>query len=530
MVDADEPPTEPAPDRAVRWVAVTRGAVVSLGLVVLLAWPDRSSATTARIIGVIIVVAAATTLITERTTQIGDSRRRRDHLARITLLTVVGAVLLGWPGPTIRVTGRVIGAGLVILGVSGVYRSTTQVPDEDRRWAASKGALTTVVGISALALPERVGIIVLVGLVIAWAAEAVISLIALLADEDAPAGSAWTVAATMTLRRMEHLEMDGAQRQSLIRSLFFEGAAFRDRLWRFAVLMVLSSAIAALGIISDSTAVVVGAMLIAPLMAPIMATAAALLMAWPARAIRSLSTVAGGVALSVAVAWLLTGLFPQASEAILSSSQVTSRVDPTIVDLLIALTAGAAGAYAMSRPDISDSLPGVAIAVALVPPLAVVGITLQLHAWDDALGALVLFLTNLVAIILAGGGVFLITGFTPAGRLRRRGEDVRRAFAVVAVIAVVISVPLGVTGRQLLADAVAYDEAEAAVRTWVAGADLALVELEIRGSQVGVTIAGADDPGDVDDLGRLMEGALDRNIELTLTVVPVREFTFESGS
>ena len=105
--------------------------------------------------------------------------------------------------------------------------------------------------------------------------------------------------------------------------------------------MAFSTAIATFGINADSTAVVIGAMLIAPLMIPIMATSASLLMGWTVRATRSLFLVAGGVAIAVAGSWILSRYFPVLE--VTTNSQILSRVSPTTVDLMIALAAGAAG-------------------------------------------------------------------------------------------------------------------------------------------------------------------------------------------
>ena len=91
-----------------------------------------------------------------------------------------------------------------------------------------------------------------------------------------------------------------------------------------------------------------------------------------------------------------------------SNAQITGRVSPRLIDLYAALASGAAGAFAMSREDIADSLPGVAISISLVPPLCVVGIGLSEGQWDASLGALLLFLTNFLSILLAGGGVLAL--------------------------------------------------------------------------------------------------------------------------
>ena len=186
--------------------------------------------------------------------------------------------------------------------------------------------------------------------------------------------------------------------------LYFEGAKRRKDMEQFVVLLFLSTVIATYGVIGDSTATVIGAMIIAPLMRPIMATAAAIVTGRFDRAIRSALIVAAGVAGVIGVSWLLTAMNITAVISFESNSQITGRISPRLIDLYAALASGAAGAFAMSREDIADSLPGVAISISLVPPLCVVGVGLSEGEWLAAWGALLLFVTNFLSILLAGGG------------------------------------------------------------------------------------------------------------------------------
>jgi uncharacterized hydrophobic protein (TIGR00271 family) len=151
--------------------------------------------------------------------------------------------------------------------------------------------------------------------------------------------------------------------------LFFEGGRTRRYLVRFTVLLFLSTVIAANGVIEDSTATVIGAMIIAPLMTPILATTAALVMGNGPRAWRSFILVVAGALGVIAVA---TALGATAVHVVdfKTNSQITGRVAPRALDLLVALAAGTAGAFATSRDDVADSLPGVAVSIALVQPKA----------------------------------------------------------------------------------------------------------------------------------------------------------------
>ena len=183
--------------------------------------------------------------------------------------------------------------------------------------------------------------------------------------------------------------------------LFFEGPERNRRLSRFWLLLPLSAVIASAGVVSDSTATVIGAMIVAPLMTPILGIVLAVVLADGANLRRCLLLVMAGAAAVVGVGWLL-GLFVPYPVVAATNSQVAARVTPRIVDLVAALATGAVGSVALARSDISDTLPGVAIAISLVPPLAVVGLTLESGAPRQSLAAFLLFTTNVAAILASG--------------------------------------------------------------------------------------------------------------------------------
>ena len=180
------------------------------------------------------------------------------------------------------------------------------------------------------------------------------------------------------------------------------------------MLIVLSTLLAAFGLAANSVAVVIGAMLVAPLMTPILATAASLLLADVETLVSSVLTIAGGVAMAILTSMAVTFIGLQNFATAYSlPSEILSRTQPSLLDLGVAIAAGLAGGYVLTRPRASSSLPGVAIAVALVPPLATVGILIQIGAVSQAGGAFLLFLTNLFAIILSTIVVMVLSGFVP---------------------------------------------------------------------------------------------------------------------
>ena len=200
--------------------------------------------------------------------------------------------------------------------------------------------------------------------------------------------------------------------------LFFEGPERNRRLSRYWLLLLpLAAVIASAGVVSDSTATVIGAMIVAPLMTPILGIVLGVVLADRANVRRCVILVVAGAAAVVAIGWLM-GLFVPYPVVAATNGQVAARITPRIVDLVAALATGAVGSVALSRSDISDTLPGVAIAISLVPPLAVVGLTLESGAPRQSLGAFLLFATNVAAILASGIIVRPSTGSTASSAPR----------------------------------------------------------------------------------------------------------------
>ena len=205
----------------------------------------------------------------------------------------------------------------------------------------------------------------------------------------------------------------------------------------FWTMLVLSSVIACTGILSDSTATVIGAMIIAPLATPIMGIALGL-----AKQQRNGSTrfVVGGALLVIVIGVLASHLVP-AGFVLLDDSQISSRTSPGMLDLVAAIATGFAGAVALSRRDVAAVLPGVAIAISLVPPLAVVGVCLGKGDVSLALGALVLFLSNLLAMVLAGVLTYTALGYTTES-LVERARHRRQHYVVLWSLIILVAIPL----------------------------------------------------------------------------------------
>ena len=215
------------------------------------------------------------------------------------------------------------------------------------------------------------------------------------------------------------------ERELILDEFFFEGDRRQPYLVQFFILMVLSAGIAGFGLANDSAAVVIGAMLVAPLMTPILATSAAIVQGWLERTATSLAIVVVGSLVAIGVGLIVAWLTARLSTGAPLPGELLARTSPNLGDLAIAVLAGVAGAFVSVRSEASSALPGVGIAVALVPPLATIGMTIGLGQIDLAIGATLLYLTNLVGIILAA------IDRLHARRLRgiRRSDDVTRQAA-----------------------------------------------------------------------------------------------------
>jgi uncharacterized hydrophobic protein (TIGR00271 family) len=186
----------------------------------------------------------------------------------------------------------------------------------------------------------------------------------------------------------------------------------------FYSLVVLSTVIAAYGLLANSTAVVIGAMLIAPLMGPIFGITVALIRSERLFLLKALVAEVIGVALAVAIAFII-GRIPLHPDF---GSEILSRTQPTLFDLLIAFFSGLAGAYSLINPKLSPTIAGVAIATALVPPLATCGLCLAIGSTKLGLGAFLLFLINFLAIQFAAAIVFMLANIEERDGNGKRGR------------------------------------------------------------------------------------------------------------
>lgn len=304
-------------------------------------------------------------------------------------------------------------------------------------------------------------------------------------DDRGPAG-ALSPSGSLFNRIFQPRVWEEGERSAVLDELFFEGPEWRPFLYRFGTLIILSTTIAGLGLISNSAAVVIGAMLVAPLMTPILAVAAALVHGQLERLWVSTAVLLGGTLTAIVSGWIVSRLAPGTLTAAELTPELLGRTAPSLLDLAVAIAAGLAGGYVLTHPRAGSSLPGVAIAVALVPPLATVGIAWELGATAAARGALLLFITNFVAIVLSAMTVMLVSGFVPSDRRLMVKGRLRMGFAVALLATVGVAVPLTWHTIEVVSDQGFTREVIAAVREW--DPTSRIIELEADVGQSGASV------------------------------------------
>lgn len=265
------------------------------------------------------------------------------------------------------------------------------------------------------------------------------------------------------------------------RAVLLAGVARDARLDRkYLLLITLSAAIATLGLLQGSAAVVIGAMLVSPLLGPIMGIGFGLATLESELIRRSLVTLAAGIAAAIAVAMLIVWLSPVNDV----TAEIRGRTQPTLLDLGVAVVGGVAGVYAILR-KLSGVMVGVAIATALVPPLSTIGFGLVTDRFDFALGASLLFLTNTLAIAFAA---------TLVARLNRFGPSLTPRHTVLQLVGIltvlgILSIPLALSLNRIAREIAALSIVQTVIDGQLADADR-VDSLNVRRDGEGVRVDG----------------------------------------
>ena len=239
------------------------------------------------------------------------------------------------------------------------------------------------------------------------------------------------------------------------RVTIYEGIEVNSR-WSFdfIALICFSTALAALGLMLNSSAVIIGAMLVAPLMTPILGAALSLIQGNRVLMLDCAKSLIYGYFSALALGVLL-GVFGNLYGV---TDQMQSRSEPGVPDLLIALISGMAAAYCYSRPRLVSALAGVAISAALVPPIATAGIAVAMNEQKIAIGATLLFTTNVVFIIIGAGSVFLLLGIRAKSNQRSLNIWVTRLSLALVIVAAIHVVPLSSALMSKVSSKISNDE------------------------------------------------------------------------
>jgi uncharacterized hydrophobic protein (TIGR00271 family) len=313
-------------------------------------------------------------------------------------------------------------------------------------------------------------------------------------------------------------------------ALFIDGPIRGRKSSKFWILLILAAIIATAGVVADSTATVIGAMIVAPLMTPILGTALAVVLADRRHVVRSVLLVLGGALLVISIG-LLIGFVAAPLDGFAANTQVAGRISPKLIDLLAALATGTVGAFALVRSDISDTLPGVAIAISLVPPLAVVGLLVSVQRYGDAMGALLLFATNVAAIMATGAAVLLVYRIRDVARAGGMavGELRGRTLVLVGALVVIVAIPLGFGTLSVALDGLLASRAKPLAESWASQNKWLLTTLSANDGEVVVTALGSPPDADPSELRKAFNDNGLGNAGLTVRLVLGGSATCPSG-
>lgn len=206
------------------------------------------------------------------------------------------------------------------------------------------------------------------------------------------------------------------------------------------MMLSCSVIIAGLGLLQNSPAVIIGAMLVAPLMTPLIGTGLSLVQGNFGLLFTAVRSMGYGTVISLILGVILQILTPGSEPTM----EIANRGEPNLLDLAIAFFAGVAAGYALAKPKLSGALPGVAISVALVPPLAASGLALGAGDWFISLGSLLLCLVNMVAIVLGSASIFWLhhINLNDTNRTKRQSLIMRRIVIGLGMALILFTAPL----------------------------------------------------------------------------------------
>ncbi len=284
-------------------------------------------------------------------------------------------------------------------------------------------------------------------------------------------------------------------------------------------LIISSCLIATFGLVINSTAVIIGAMIIAPLMLPLRGFSFATLEGDWLLLRNSFISITAGSLIAIGCSYLAGLAIGLPS----FGSEVASRTQPTLIDLLIAIVAGSISGYSKIRPAIGDAIPGTAIAVALMPPLCVIGLTLSQENWQLAQGATLLYLTNLIGINFACLIVYVLGGYAGSNELTRN-----ISWSISGLMIVLLGVPLGISFWQLL-DKAKVDLTIPRALVYIQRPDITIISSEVnlqnKPPSIFLRVQATDSvtPQEVTEIEKLLEKQLGQPFKVVFDVTRSRQ-------
>jgi len=300
------------------------------------------------------------------------------------------------------------------------------------------------------------------------------------------------------------------KRQEILNELFFEGEERMPYVKQFYSLLTVSALIASLGLVRNSSAVVIGA-------------TAGLVMGWPVRSGRLAIRLFLATLFVFGLAYLLPFVFG-APKNVVIPAELLSRTNPKMAELLIALSAGIAAALMLLRRETLSILPGVAISVALIPPLCVSGLLSYVEEYALAWEAFVLYATNLVAIILTAGTVLLLTGFKPRVKDLKLDLRIAAGMTMITFFVALVAVPLTMRTINDIRDLHDRQVAISVIEDWIGENSVEIVDVEVEDNLLQVFLL-INLP--IESLYKKRPAALKANLspEMTIDVLKQRLIT-----
>lgn len=288
----------------------------------------------------------------------------------------------------------------------------------------------------------------------------------------------------------------------------------------FYVLTLFSGIIITLGIIIDSTPVVIGGMLIAPLVWPILALSLGVATGRSRLVQSSLIQLFKSI-LIILIVSSLVGLI--APELVVTNEELLSRVSPTMFELLIGLAAGFIGAFIIVYPKIGSAIAGVVVAAAIVPPIATLGLSLAKGDFNSALGSSLLFLSNLIAIAFSATILFLLANFR--AHTETTQEKSKSSLVWIILMLIIIFIPLVLITKQTSSSVKRVKIVRDVVETVLGGvgvSDIKIIEKESLLS-VSLTVKSAEkiDNEKIEAIQNILAQRLDNSVFMKVSIIPI---------